>query len=293
MKNGAFVFHYLLAKGKGGFMANLLNNPTLAGFSLGRYFTEQNGQVGTIENPTGWEFVAYPRESDPEKLPQSLHRDKGFVIAAGYRAWEAGYVQKGIQLQAKQRYLMKVVFKPDVNFTDGQGDTSAVTWRFRVVSSSGQVLEQDWQSTSKGQYKQEEENLYVFYSTEAQLVDFYFMARSVYAGNITDFNIYLFALEPVDMNYGGASVPILGAMPAAIPSTPPPTPIINSPIVTNTATPAVSPSITGPSGKSLGTVLSAAEIDTIALGLRELASQVNPITAAGLNALASGIERLK
>jgi hypothetical protein len=280
-------------------MTNLLNNPTLTGFSLGRYFTEQHGQVGTIENPTGWEFICYPRESDPEKLPQSLHRDRGFVIAAGFRAWEGGYVQKGIPLEAKQRYLMKAQFKPDINFTDGREDLTAVTWRFRVVSSTGQTVEEDWKMTNKNRLKQEEESTFVFYSAEAQTVDFYFMARSVYAGNVADFNVYLLSLEPVDINYGGASVPILGSTPTAAsvasPSTPPPTPIISGPIVTNTMAAPVSPapSLMGTSGKDLGSVLTAGEIDTIVAGLRELARQVNPSAAAGLNTLADGLERLK
>jgi hypothetical protein len=276
-------------------MTNLLTNPSLAGFSLGRYFTEQHGQVGTMENPTGWEFIAYPRESDPEKLPQSLHRDRGFVIAAGYRAWEGGYVQKGIQLEAKQRYLMKAQFKPDINFLDNREDLTAITWRFRVVSSSGQTLEQDWAMTSKPYFKQDEEHSFVFYSAEAQTVDFYFMARSVYAGNSADFNVYFLSLEPVDVNYGGASVPILGAIPmAASAATPPPTPIINSPIITNASPPpAASATIAGPGGKDLGSVLTVGELDTIVRGLRELAQQVSPTVAEGLTTLANGLERLK
>jgi hypothetical protein len=284
-------------------MANLLNNPTLTGFTLGRYFTEKNGQVGTIENPPGWEFICYPREADdPNKLPQSLHRDRGFVIAAGYRAWEGGFVQKGIQVQANQRYRMKVLFKPDINFTENRIDLTAITWRFRVVTSSGQVIEQDWNMTKKPQFKLEEEHEFVFLSTQAQTIDLYFMVRSVYAGNVADFNIYEMFLEPVDANYIDKSLPVTGTgstttstSTATSSSTPPPTPIINSPIVSNvgaTANP-VSSSTTGPSGKDLGSVLSAAEIDTIVKGLRELATVVNPTAAAGLNTLAIGLERLK
>src|SRR5829696_3710983 len=78
-------------------MANILRNPTLSGFTLGRYFTEKNGSVGTIEYPLEWEFIAEPRNPDePEKLPQSLHRDQGFAISAGYRAWEGGFVQRNV-----------------------------------------------------------------------------------------------------------------------------------------------------------------------------------------------------
>lgn len=285
-------------------MANLLNNPTLSGFTLGRYFTEKNGQVGTIENPPGWEFICYPRETDdPNKLPQSLHRDRGFVIAAGFRAWEGGFAQKGIQLQANQRYRMKVLFKPDINFTDSRIDLTAITWRFRAVFSTGKVIEQDWTMTKKPQFKQDEEHEFVFLSTEVQTVDYYFMVRSVYAGNVADFNIYEMSLEPVDMNYVDKSLPPVVSTTTSA-STPPPTPIITSPIVTNTpssisagvtntsAAP-VSAGVTGQSGKTLGDVLSDAEIDTIVTGLRELAKHVNPTAAAGLSTLANGIERLK
>jgi hypothetical protein len=297
MQNGAFVFHFLKTRDEG-FMSNLLTNPTLAGFSLGRYFTEQGGQVGTIENPTGWEFVCYPRESDPNKLPQSLHRDRGFVIAAGFRAWEGGYVQKGIQIQANQRYLMKAHFKPDINFSDSRVDLTAITWRFRVVSANGQSLEQDWGMTSKDRFKHDEEASFIFYSAEAQTVDFYFMARSVYAGNVADFNVYSLSLEPVEETFGATHVPTLGTSTVSTAtsrtaSTPPPTPIITSPLISNTSTPSVSATIAGPSGKDLGSVLSAEEIDTIALGLRALAKQVNPTAAAGLEKLAEGLERLK
>jgi hypothetical protein len=297
MKNGAFRFHFLKIRDEG-FMSNLLTNPTLAGFSLGRYFTEQGGQVGTIENPSGWEFICYPRASDPNKLPQSLHRDRGFVIAAGFRAWEGGYVQKGIQIEANQRYLMKAHFKPDINFSDSRVDLTAITWRFRVVSSNGQTLEQDWGMTSKDRFKQDEEASFIFYSAEAQTVDFYFMARSVYAGNVADFNVYSLSLEPVEETVGATHVPTLGTSTISTATsrtaaTPPPTPIITSPLIGNTSTPNVSATIAGPSGKDLGSVLSAEEIDTIALGLRSLAKQVNPIAGAGLNKLAEGLERLK
>lgn len=270
-------------------MANLLNNPTLAGFSLGRYFTEENGQVGTMENPNGWEFVATSRETDPNKLPQSLHRDRGFVIAAGYRAWEGGYKQGGVQLQAGQRYLAKAVFKPDINFI-GDVDLTAITWRFRIVSPLG-TLEQEWQSTGKGQYKMDEENLFVFQSAQTQVIEYQFLARSVFAGNAADFNVYELALEPVMPDYGGAVVPLLGG------TTPTTAPVntnvsASAPAPTTPVAPAIT-TATGPSGKSLGSVLTAGEIDTIVLGLRSLATQTNPQAALGLNTLANALEKLK
>src|SRR5690349_21659697 len=109
-------------------VANILRNPTLSGFTLGRYFTEKNGAVGTIEYPLEWEFVAALREpNDPEKLPQSLHRDQGFAISSGYRAWEGGFVQRFIPLVGGTRYLAKAGFVPRVGFSDGRVDLSAVT----------------------------------------------------------------------------------------------------------------------------------------------------------------------
>jgi hypothetical protein len=285
-------------------MVNLLKNPTLAGFRLGRYFTEQQGQVGTIEHPNDWEFIAFPRESDPEKLPQSLHRDRGFVIAAGYRAWEGGYMQRGIALTVGQRYLAKAVFKPDINFPGGQHvDLTAVTWRFSISGAGGKV-EQDWQITGKGRYKEIEENLFVFQAAAPMQVDIAFMGRSVYGGNSADFNVYEIALEPVSADYGGAVVPVLG-IPAAVPVNPPasqPTPATVAPAAQPVVHPIGVPSTadtivstaTGPSGKSLGDVLTAAEIDQIAAGLRALAQASGGKTAAaGLNKLAEALERLK
>jgi hypothetical protein len=267
-------------------MSNILTNPTLTGFSLGHYFTEKDGKVGTIENPDNWEFIAIPRETDPEKLPQSLHRDRGFVIAAGYRAWEGAYVQRGIPLQANQRYLAKAVFKPDINFPSQTIDLTAVTWRFRMVSAD-KVVEQDWDMTHKGQYKQEETFEFVFETSEALAVDYQFWARSVYAGNAADFDVYQLTLEPVAANYGGSSVPIIGSADVTM----------EAPVAKTTDNPTVeTPAITeivSESGKTLGDVLSHAEIDEIAAGLRALAVGVNQTAAAGLNKLAEALERLK
>lgn len=272
-------------------MSNLLTNPTLTGFSLGRYFTSKDGKTGTIENPNNWEFVAIPRDPDPGKLPQSLHRDRGFVIAAGYLSWEAAYVQKGIQLEAKQRYLARAVFKPDINFPPGQRvDLTAITWRFRMVAGD-KVLEQDWDMTHKGKYKQEEVFEFTFETTEALTVEYQFWARSFYAGNVADFDVYQLSLEPVDASVGGDKVPVLGtpkAAPAPVQAPPPESTDATIPSTSKTGAPAS----TGGSGKALGDVLDGAEIDEIAASLRALAAS-NPSAAAGLNKLATALERLK
>jgi hypothetical protein len=61
-------------------MTNILKNSNLGNWKHGRYFFDKEGRTGTIEYPEGWEFVTVPRESDPNKLAESLHRDNGFVI---------------------------------------------------------------------------------------------------------------------------------------------------------------------------------------------------------------------
>jgi len=268
-------------------MSNLLSNPTLSGFSLGRYFTDKQGKVGTIENPNNWEFVALPRESDPEKLPQSLHRDRGFVISAGYRSWEAAYVQKGVQLEANQRYLARAIFKPDINFPGGQKvDLTAVTWRFRMQAGD-KVVEQDWDVTHKGQYKQEETFEFVFETTEALTVEYQFWARSFYAGNDADLDVYQLTLEPVAADVGGENVPKLGTAAAASTAPAPVQTTQNSlPDTETVEAPAAK------SGKALGEVLTSSEIDEISASLHALASS-NPTAAKGLNLLADALERLK
>lgn len=261
-------------------MSNMLTNPTLKGFSLGRYFTEQGGQVGTIENPDNWKFITIARESDPEKLPQSLHRDRGFVIAAGYRAWEAAYTQGGIQLQANQRYLAKANFKPDINFPNQNVDLTAVTWRFRITVGD-KVLEQDWDMTQKPQFKQDEVFQFVFEAKEDLTIEYQFWARSVYAGNAADFNVYQLSLEAIAADYGASIVPSIGTGTSTQVSTP----------TTETETSDVTIA-SGTSDKSSDDAPTAAEIDEIVASLRSLA-QENADAVSKLNALADRLESLK
>jgi hypothetical protein len=287
-------------------MANILKNPNMGNWKHGSYFTQKDGQVGTIEYPDGWEFVTLPKESDPNKLAESLHRDNGFVISAGYRSWEAGYVQKGIQLKGNQRYLAKAAFKPDVNFPVGQPErTDAVMWQHRITASTGESVEQGWQMTGKGQYKQQEENLFVFHTAAPVTVNYAFLARSVYAGNDCDLWVYQLVLEEVAPDYGGANVPVIGQAAATIssapqapemPSTeniePEPMGLRMEAAIPAAAVEAVE-SDASSGGKALGDVLSAEEIDQIAASLRTLAAINNQSIATGLNKLAEALERLK
>lgn len=290
-------------------MANLLQNPTLSGFRHGRYFHERDGKVGTIEHPDNWEFVAIPKESDPEKLPQSLHRDTGFVIGAAWRAWEAGYVQRNIQLDANTRYRARARLKADVNFQGGQPpDFTAITWRFRVVADP-QILEQDWTMTTQPQLKQIEEHEWVFQTTTATQVDFFFMGRSFYAGNDCDFWVYELSLEAIPIEAGADPVATLRTpksqtqpspqrrvITQPVTTTPKPQPDAPTPASPTAPTLANLTELTGEDGKTLADVLSNDEIDQISAGLRALAAQAgkgNKTAISGLNTLAEALERLK
>lgn len=263
-------------------MTNLTQNPTLDNWQHVRYVTDQENKIGTIEAPANWEFVYIPKESDPNKIPQSLHRDRGFVMSAGYRAWEAGYKQDNLYLQAGQRYQLNARIKADVNFPGGQNaDLTAITWRFTVESDKG-ALHPDWAITSKGQTKQEETFTYIFDVEEDMDASITFWGRSFYAGNDCDFWVYEITLEPIDKN--NAIVDKIGTKNTS--ATPP---IIESdPIIEPVDEPAAS-------NKSLGDItLSDSEIDLVAGALRSLARTTSDdSTNAGLNKLAEIFERLK
>lgn len=252
-------------------MANILKNSSLQGFRLDRHFWDNSGNTGSIEFPTDWEFVVTPMHpDDPGRIPQSLHRDHGFVISAGYRSWEAGYVQRNVPLRAGQRYLAKADFLPDVNFPPGQQeDLSAIMWRFWIEQSGGGAhVFKEWEMTSKGAFKQREECLFVFQAAADILVDYYFKARSVWPGNTCDLHIYTLTLEEVPPDYGGPSVPVLGAA-SVVSSTP--TPPSETPATTLfTTAPSSTPDLAGVTKLSLADVLTPSDIDVIVSGLRRM-----------------------
>lgn len=260
-------------------MTNILKNPTLSGFTLRTYFTDSTGNTGAIEDPNDWEFVYDSLEDDPQRIAQSLHHPSGgFRIAAGYRKWEAGYVQRGVRLTGGQRYLAKANFFPDVNFNPGTApDTSTVQWRF-WIEGGGEHVELPWQGTNKGSYKNDEEVLFVFDAKADVTVDFFFKCRSIWASNTAEIWIKNLSLEPVAADYGGGDVPSIGSAATSPPATSPPA-ASSSPVA---------------AGKGLGDVLSADEIATVVKGLRSM-SQVTPnadvVTA--FNKLADALERLK
>lgn len=280
-------------------MSNLLKNPNLQGFTLGRYFTEADGRVGAIEYPLDWEFVAYPKHhEDPERIPQSLHREQGFEIAAVYRSWEAGYVQRGIAVPPG-RYLARAVFRPDVAFPDANVYLDAVTWRF-AMEGGGTRAEQDWQMTQQGQFKQQEELHFVFQVNAPMTIDYYFMARSIYAGNSCDLDVYELTLTPVPADYGGAGIPTLGnathpqSVPAPIQSTGRGGSMGSSGSMGSASTiSSLTPQTQALSGKTLEDVLTADDIQVIVAGLRAMNQVTNNATVlTGMERLAQALEKL-
>lgn len=279
-------------------MSNILQNPNLEGFTLERHFWDKNGNTGSIEYPDHWEYTATSQDpEDPGLIPQSLHRPKGFAISAGYRAWEAGYVQRGISLKAGQRYLAKAVFFPDVNFPAGAAtDLTAISWRFWMQRvGSDEKAFQDWQITDKGQFKVDHECLFVFQCNEDLQVDYYFKARSPWAGNVCDLNIYSLTLEPVAADYGGPDVPQLGT--AGATTTPSPTEETTTPQpveTTATASTAVAANVGGADKLDLSDVLSSNDIDVIAAGLKRMETLTNDkVITEAFNRLAEALEKLR
>lgn len=269
-------------------MANMLRNPRLGNWQHVRHFHDREGKSGTIEAPADWEFVAKSLGDDPNKLPQSLHRSDGFVISAGYRAWEGGYKQEEIALTAEQRYRAHVRFKPDVNFPVGQReDLTAITWRFMVESDAG-TLEQDWSMTGKDRFKHIETFDFVFDVAQATTASLTFWARSFYAGNKCDLFVYEISLEAITND--GSTVPVLGTPQVSAP----PAPKDPEVLATEKLPRSELEKLTEPSGTSLGDVLTVSEINTITVGLRKLAGSTSDgdITR-GLNTLADALDRLK
>jgi hypothetical protein len=282
---------YLLSpselKKRGGLMANILKNSTLSGFSPAEFFRDNTGNTGAIEHPNDWEYVFMRlHPEDPNLIPQSLHREKGFCISAGWRKWEAGFVQRGVALKGGQRYLAKAAFLPDVNFGPGEaGNIGAVQWRFWIQGGDDSAA-QGWQSTSKGQFKQKEESLFVIEAASDMMVDFYFKAKSDWPDNTCDFNLYSLSLEEVAADYGGANVTRIGEGGTAAPVTQPPTESASGGETAEIQAASVS--------KALEDVMTADDIVIIVNGLREMRNVTpNQTVLAAFMRLADVLEKLK
>lgn len=183
---------------------NILKNPTLAGFSKPpQVVVDAQGKQQYIENPDHWRFIQEGNlNDDPHMIAQSLHRDRGYVIAAGWRRWKAGY-QQTATLQKGQRYVCKAVFATHVSPEDKRID-----WRFEVVIDSRVVAASAW---STGPYKQEIDHLFVVEARADITVDLNFLARSQWADNACDFNVFAITMEKVAADYAGDQVQYVGS----------------------------------------------------------------------------------
>ncbi len=197
-------------------MSTIVTNPTLTGFSTPPVqITDASGNVGYIENPDGWQFVYLAQADAKGNLPQSLHRDRGYVIAAGWRKWEAGYRQ-AIRLRAGQRYLAKAVFMVNADQKAG------IEWRHSIVGQPSDYVHSSWSRNPAG-HKKEDEHLFVFEARQDMEANFTFWARSEWPDNECDFCVYLLTVEAVPADYGGSNVPYIGTVQPT--PTPVPTPI--------------------------------------------------------------------
>jgi hypothetical protein len=185
--------------------------------------------------------------------------------------------------------VCKAIFTPDVNFPPNtKVDLTAIQWRF-WIEGGGQKVWQEWQSTGKGQWKQKEETLFVAEATSDITVDVYFKAKSYWAGNVCDFNLYSLTMDEVPSDYGGPNVARIGvgASAAAQPQT-------VAPSVAATTASTSAPAARSAGGKDLGDVITDDDIEVIAAGLRAI-NQVTPNASviAAMNRLADVLERMK
>lgn len=274
---------------KGGFDmgTNVLVNPELKGFTTFREFVDKSGNKGWMEHPNNWEFIFTPMHpDDPNRVAQSLHRDQGFVIAAGFRKWEGGYVQRGVRLRKGQRYLAKAIFTPHVGFSDTRPDDwrTHIQWHF-IFEGNGQKLESNWSSTSRDGFGHDEEHMMVIEPLSDMVVNYAFMAQSRWESNSCDFHVKQLALEEVPSDYG---MPTYLGTPSSQPEpTSPPSTL-------------VTPSDDSPKSPTRGQatledLMTDDDIDTIAKGFRAAAGtgMFNETITAGFARWADVLERFK
>lgn len=182
---------------------NILKNPTLTGFtSPPTVVVDGQGKQQVVEHPDDWRFVQVPDlNNDPHVIAQSLHRDRGYVIAAGWRRWEAGY-QQTVVMRKGQRYVCKAVFAAHV-----QQPNTRVDWRFTVSINGDVEAASAW---STGPYKQEIDHLFVVEARADVTIQLTFWARSVWPDNECDFNLFSITMEKVAGDYAGDQVQYVG-----------------------------------------------------------------------------------
>lgn len=184
-----------------GYSTNLLKNGNLEGVGSTISFQENSGNFGTVEHPIDWSYeYTSQHEGDPFRIPQSLHTDDGFKIAAGWRKWVAGYAQPGLSLKAGQCYLAKVVLTLDVAFHKADDKSpSAVEWRF-VIDTDTHTVSSVWNHS----WDTRGETLFAFEVSQDCVATFHFEARSQWEDNTCNLNIHELSLEEVAADYGDA-----------------------------------------------------------------------------------------
>lgn len=198
-----------------GYSTNLLKNGNLEGVGSTISFQENSGNFGTVEHPKDWSYeYTSQHEGDPFRIPQSLHTDDGFKIAAGWRKWVAGYAQPGLSLKAGQRYLAKAVLTPDITVTIGGAEVpSTVEWRF-VIDTDTHTVSSVWNHSAWGTRS---ETLFVFEVSQDCVATFHFEARSQWEDNTCNLNIHELSLEEVAADYGDVIGAWAKKRPAEIP----------------------------------------------------------------------------
>jgi hypothetical protein len=197
---------------------NILKNPFLTGHSAPDVVVDHQGKQQYVEHPTNWTFTYAGGLNDGTNfIPQSLHRDRGYVIAAGWRRWEGGYSQD-VKLTKGKRYVAKAVFNADVNVAHRD---KLIEWRFTAIRNGKVEAASAW---STGTYGREMDHLFVVEARKDVIVNLGFFARSPWADNAVDFNVYAITLEEVAADYGGDQVSYIGTAGDSQPLPEPPTP---------------------------------------------------------------------
>lgn len=92
-----------------------LTNPTLEWDGKSPFLLEANSNKVYTEEPRGWRYFFTPHPEDANRVASSLHKADGFEIGGGWRSWVSGYEHiLPISARKNQRYLLKVVYTPEV-----------------------------------------------------------------------------------------------------------------------------------------------------------------------------------
>lgn len=275
---------------------NILNNPTLSGFTLVKTVVDKANNTRYIEYPDGWECVSWPQNpDDPNEIPASFHRDEGFGLAAGYMKWFGGYVQRGVTLKKGQRYLAKATFHVNMGLVDPTNPPDwqqHIEWMF-IFNDRGHQVESHKMKAGKP-FGQEEVALFVVEARDNITIDFGIIFNSLWPSTAGEIHIKRIELLEVPSDYGQPVMvgnPDAAPVAASQPPAPQPEVAAASP---EPAKPEPAPVAAKVSAKSLIEALQGDDAAVIAAGLRSIASsgQFDASATAGLNRLADVFERL-